>query len=183
MVDGTRYCTLPASPQIVGGFPGSGFGCCGSGSFMGGGRKTVSRSFLTRPLPFSFAASGFQHSKQMSYSLPSICFCKHSFGCPHRSQTIMISSRQGRFLRSTTGNIVPKGAVLNCEHEVFGLALPPHPALPIPVGGGTHVQKATPWQPGRSLFWCPLPQGAETATSQCGGCAGRTERRLDPRYR
>ena len=47
--------------------PGSGLGCSGPGSFSGGGKNIVSRSFLSLPLPFNFSANAFQHSEQMSY--------------------------------------------------------------------------------------------------------------------
>jgi hypothetical protein len=84
------YCGLPKSPKILGGSPGGvGFVAGGSGSFVSGGRKTISRCFFTRPLPFSFSANGFQQSAQMSNSFPSICRGEHSFASPQRSQTIM----------------------------------------------------------------------------------------------
>src|SRR6266480_7957878 len=78
------------APQILGGSPGS--GPCSSSSrsliTLGGGKNTVSR-FFTLPFPLSFCANGFQHSEQMSYSLPSISFCRQSFATPQRSQIIM----------------------------------------------------------------------------------------------
>ena len=53
---------------------------CGPGSsssrslfILGAGRNTVSR-FFTLPFPFSFCANGFQHSEQISYSLPQFPF-------------------------------------------------------------------------------------------------------------
>src|SRR5262249_34243941 len=82
-------CAPPILPQIFGGSPGTGFASGGSGSFVGG-RNTVSRSFFTRPLPFSFSAIGFQQSAQMSYSRPSICLGEHSLDWPQRSQAIML---------------------------------------------------------------------------------------------
>jgi hypothetical protein len=73
------YCSLPASPQILGGSLGPGFVGGGSGSFFRGAKNTISRCLL-RPLPFSFSAKGFQQPAQMSYSLPSSCRDEHSFG-------------------------------------------------------------------------------------------------------
>jgi hypothetical protein len=68
-----------------------GFGCCGSfgswGSLIIGGRTTGSRLLLTLPFPFNLAARDSQHSAQMSYSLPSMSFCRHSLACSQRSQT------------------------------------------------------------------------------------------------
>jgi len=79
---------------MIGGSPGSGFGSSSSPSWMtrGGGKKTVSR-VLARPFPVSFFASGFQHTEQISYSLPSISFCRQSLVSPQRSQVIMGSPR------------------------------------------------------------------------------------------
>jgi hypothetical protein len=54
----------------------------------GGGSKTISR-LIARPFPLSFCANGFQHSEQISYSLPSISFCRQSLASPQRSQIIM----------------------------------------------------------------------------------------------
>src|SRR5437899_107803 len=147
---------------MIGGFPGSGLGSCGSGSFDGGGMKTVRRSSLTLPLPFNFSANGFQQSAQMSYSRLSISFGKHSFGCPHRSQTIMISSRRGRSLRSnryydfpksTGGESSPRPGTIHLFNggELLawsrGLACllyarSSHPPLPILSAGDTHFQTA-----------------------------------------
>jgi hypothetical protein len=84
-------CQSPVNvlPQIFGGSPGS-----GSSSFSrcvkapGAGKNTVSRSFF-RPFPLSLWAKGFQHSEQISYSLPSISFCRQFFASPQRSQIIM----------------------------------------------------------------------------------------------
>src|SRR6266550_545916 len=79
-------------PQILGGSPGSGPGSSSSRSLtiLGAGRNTVSR-FFTLPLPLSFCANGFQHSEQISYSLPSISFSRQSLASPQRSQIIMDS--------------------------------------------------------------------------------------------
>ena len=49
------------------------------------GRNTISLS-VALPFPFNFCARGFQHSEQISYSLSSISFGKHSFGLPRKSQ-------------------------------------------------------------------------------------------------
>jgi hypothetical protein len=83
------HCGRPMLPQIFGGSPGAGFGPGGSGSFGKWGKNTVSRSFLALPFPFSFAANGFQHSAQMSYSLLSISFGSHCFAWLHRSHRII----------------------------------------------------------------------------------------------
>jgi hypothetical protein len=87
---GCHECALCPSPQIFGGSPGSGSGSSISRSLicLGGGRNTVSRSFGL-PFPLSLSASGVQHSEQMSYSLPSISFCKQFFVSPQRSQIII----------------------------------------------------------------------------------------------
>src|SRR6266404_5598739 len=81
---------LSSVPQILGGSPGSASGSTFSRSLttLGGGKNTVSRLF-TLPFPLSFCANGFQHSEQISYSLPSISFCRQSFASPQRSQIIM----------------------------------------------------------------------------------------------
>jgi len=55
---------------------------------------------------------------------------------------------------------------LNFDHEVIGLAPFLFFGSPGDVGGGTHFQKTTPRQPGRSLFSRPLSQGSETAAAQ-----------------
>src|SRR5215470_6610736 len=79
-------------PQIFGGPPGSGFGSSSSRSLtgLGGDRNTNSR-FFALPFPFSLCASGVQQSEQISYSLPSISFCRQSFVSPQRSQIIIDS--------------------------------------------------------------------------------------------
>src|SRR5579864_8619809 len=77
---------MPELPQILGGSIG-GFVCGFSGSIVNGGRNTGSLFFIL-PLPVSFAARDSQHGPQMSYSLPSISFCRHSFAWPQRSQVI-----------------------------------------------------------------------------------------------
>ncbi len=71
-------CGRSPPPQILGGSPGSGPGSFSSRSLtiLGAGRNTVSR-FFTLPLPLSFCANGFQHSEQISYSLPSISVLLH----------------------------------------------------------------------------------------------------------
>src|SRR6266568_3308519 len=83
-------CGRCPPPQILGGSPGSGPGSSSSCSLiiLGAGKNTVSR-FFTLPFPLSFCANGFQHSEQISYSLPSISFSKQSFASPQRSQVIM----------------------------------------------------------------------------------------------
>jgi len=80
---------LSSVPQILGGSPGSASGSTFSGSLttLGGGKNTVSRLF-TLPFPLSFCANGFQHSEQISYSLPSNAY--HSpliFGLRSRETT------------------------------------------------------------------------------------------------
>src|SRR5215813_1953466 len=75
--------------MIFGGRRGGVFGSSGSG-VIGGGRKTISRVLFDRPLPLSFSSSDRQQSVQMSNSRPSICFWKHSFWLPHRSQRITL---------------------------------------------------------------------------------------------
>lgn len=88
------YCGLPTPPQIFGGSPGTGF-FGSSGSFVMGGRKTVSRSFFfARPLPFNFSAIGFQHSAQMSYFLPRSAFADTpSLGRTGRRESSKTSGR------------------------------------------------------------------------------------------
>jgi hypothetical protein len=87
-------CEAWRAPRIIGGSPGSGFGSSSSPSWMtrGGGKKTVPR-VLARPFPLSFFASGLQHAEQISYSLPSISFCRQCLASPQRSQVIMGSPR------------------------------------------------------------------------------------------
>jgi len=86
------YCRQADSPTIFGGSPGDGLDSGASGSFCSGGKKIISRSFfLALPFPFSFSASGFQQSEQISYTMPSMSFCEHSLAWPHRSQRIMVS--------------------------------------------------------------------------------------------
>src|SRR5712664_1719162 len=75
------------APQIFGGSPGRSSSSCSS-TALGGGNKTISR-LIARPFPLSFCANGFQHSEQISYSLPSISFCRQSLVPPHRSQIII----------------------------------------------------------------------------------------------
>ena len=91
-VDRSELVSLFAAPQIFGVSPGSGSGgsSCPSFAALGGGSNTISR-FTVLPLPLSFCASGSQHWAQISYSLPSISFCRQSFTSPHRSQTIIDS--------------------------------------------------------------------------------------------
>src|SRR6266478_4216027 len=81
-----------AAPQIFGGSPGRSSSSCSS-TALGGGNKTISR-LIARPFPLSFCANGFQHSEQISYSLPSISFCRQSLASPHRSQIIMDFSQE-----------------------------------------------------------------------------------------
>jgi hypothetical protein len=76
-----------SAPQIFGGFPGDGSGSSVSGSLVGAGKNTISRS-LALPLPLNFCAREFQHSEQISYSRPSISFCRQFFGFAHKSQII-----------------------------------------------------------------------------------------------
>ena len=52
---------------------------------LNGGRSTISRLLFTLPFPLSFSANALQHWEQMSYSLPSISFWRHSLAWLHRS--------------------------------------------------------------------------------------------------
>ena len=52
---------------------------------LSGGRSTISRLLFTLPFPLSFSANALQHWEQMSYSLPSISFWRHSLAWLHRS--------------------------------------------------------------------------------------------------
>lgn len=88
----TQYRASRA-PQILGGLPGSGGSSSSLSLGLRGGNNTVSRTL--RPFPLSFCARAFQHSLQMSYSLPSISFARQSLASPQRSQVIMGSSRHG----------------------------------------------------------------------------------------
>src|SRR5258707_13010591 len=54
-----------------------------------GGKRTVSRLFFVRPLPLSFCSKGCQQAAQISNSLPSISFWRHSFASLHKSQVII----------------------------------------------------------------------------------------------
>lgn len=56
---------VDAQLQILGGPPGAGSASLGGGSIVRGGKKTVSGSWLTRPLPLSFSAMGFQQSEHV----------------------------------------------------------------------------------------------------------------------
>src|SRR5260221_12120372 len=79
--DGLWGCCT--APQIFGGSPGRSSSSC-SLTALGGGNKTISR-LIARPFPLSFCANGFQHSEQISYSFPSISFCRQSLASPQRS--------------------------------------------------------------------------------------------------
>jgi hypothetical protein len=79
---------LTASAKILGGDPGGFRGSSNSG--VVGGRTTISRCLLARPLPLSFSSNGRQQSAQMSNSLPSISFWRHSPARPHKSPRITL---------------------------------------------------------------------------------------------
>jgi hypothetical protein len=68
--------------------------------------------------------------------------------------------------------------VINFNHAITGLALLPRTALPVPVSGGAHFQKAAPRQPGGPLRWCPLSQAPTAPASDCSGCPGGAARVL-----
>src|SRR3989442_14518507 len=88
---------------------------------------------FTLPFPLSFSANALQHGEQMSYSLPSISFWRHSLAWLHRSHrlnnhgsstTSLPSFYMRKLYAQTIANVQRRPAASRPPHTTSSYTMP-----------------------------------------------------------